>query len=393
MDNNFVRPTEIILLENSSETALDIIEELYGKGFYCNIYICETIEKLISIIFRQEEFINFTRPEIILINEQLYVENKSKIDDKIKYNNDFRDIKVISYSAGEEKINEDSLEWPISLDKVRKAMGNQYVFTLSKDIINKDIENEEIKILVIEDNPRDLRLMKEYFSEIDDMNIDILQSETLKDGIDILKKGKIDIVFLDLNISDSSGFDTYVKIKDLGLMVPIIVLTGLDDKETALKAIQEGAQEYILKDNIDSSVLKKAIRYSIERNKVIKEFELNTQYAVKKKKNLEQLMNAVNIGIIAVNRYDKIEYANFTAGKLLGIDNNEMLGRNIMIRYELNEELRVKYNMAEYKTFASPVLWDEEPAVCIIVEKIISDSGYNILENKIDAVIAILNNR
>jgi hypothetical protein len=103
MSDNIVRPTEIILFENSRKQRLTLLKSFIGKGFYCDIYICESIDKLISIVFRKEEYINFARPEIILINEQLYIENQGNIDEKKKIYADL-EIKNNFESTGEIKI-------------------------------------------------------------------------------------------------------------------------------------------------------------------------------------------------------------------------------------------------------------------------------------------------
>jgi DNA-binding NtrC family response regulator len=91
--------------------------------------------------------------------------------------------------------------------------------------------------------------------------------------LECLAAGDIDIVLLDLSLPDSLGLDTFTRVYDKAPCLPIIVLTGLDDEELAAKAVREGAQDYIIKGQVDSNLLARAIRYAIERKRAEKERE------------------------------------------------------------------------------------------------------------------------
>jgi DNA-binding response OmpR family regulator len=123
------------------------------------------------------------------------------------------------------------------------------------------------KVLLVEDNPGDARLMKEMLLEVGATNIDLETVETLKDGIDLLADEDFDLVLLDLTLPDSSGFDTFLTMNEHAPSVAIIVMTGLDDETIALRAMREGAQDYLVKGKTDGTLLVKAIRYGIERQK------------------------------------------------------------------------------------------------------------------------------
>ncbi|MFZ0544783.1 MAG: diguanylate cyclase, partial [Candidatus Promineifilaceae bacterium] len=79
---------------------------------------------------------------------------------------------------------------------------------------------------------------------------------------------KIDLVLLDLNLSDSQGFDTFRQIQNLRADIPVILLTGTNNEEIALKAIQEGAQDFLVKGEVDAKLLVRSIRYAIERHQM-----------------------------------------------------------------------------------------------------------------------------
>jgi len=124
----------------------------------------------------------------------------------------------------------------------------------------------EIKILLIEDNPADARLIKESFLDTHD-NFHPDWRESLSAGIAFLEETDVDAILVDLNLPDSRGLETFTKINEKFSEKPIIVLTGLNDKEMAYRAVREGAQDYLVKDEVNGALLGRCIRYSIERKK------------------------------------------------------------------------------------------------------------------------------
>jgi CheY-like chemotaxis protein len=128
-------------------------------------------------------------------------------------------------------------------------------------------------LLIVEDNPADVLLIKEQLSEAPQKHYDIAVDETLADAIERLKKNDIDVVLLDLSLPDSSGLDTVRTLITRYPNVVIIVLTGLQDEQVALQAVRYGAQDYIEKNQITSTLLNRSISYSIERKKALQEKE------------------------------------------------------------------------------------------------------------------------
>jgi len=123
-----------------------------------------------------------------------------------------------------------------------------------------------IKVLLIEDNPGDARLIAEMLGE-GKWKFALETSGLLSAGMDRVKKNELDLVLLDLNLPDSQGLDTFVKAREKCAGVPIIVLTGTGDEEMALEAVRLGAQDYLVKGQVSPEVLVPAIRYAIERKK------------------------------------------------------------------------------------------------------------------------------
>lgn len=127
------------------------------------------------------------------------------------------------------------------------------------------MEDRQIKVLLIEDNPGDARLIEEMLSEVDGTLFDMENVSRLSDGLTRIRKGGIDAVLLDLGLPDSAGLDTFGKVQDQAPEVPIVVLTGLDDTELALEGVRMGAQDYLVKGRADGDLLARTLRYAIER--------------------------------------------------------------------------------------------------------------------------------
>jgi DNA-binding response OmpR family regulator len=139
------------------------------------------------------------------------------------------------------------------------------------------MKNKNPEILIVEDNPGDVRLLRELFAE-SNTGCQVSVSETLSEAIAKLEAAVFDIVLLDLSLPDSHGLDTYTKLRDHGADVPIVILTGLNDQEIGTRAVGEGAQDFLVKGHFDSGLLVRAVRYAIERNKLrLRMLELQDQ--------------------------------------------------------------------------------------------------------------------
>lgn len=127
-----------------------------------------------------------------------------------------------------------------------------------------------VKILIVEDNFADYKIVGYFLDNapksIFDGEYELSHADYLSAGISMLDQGHFDIVILDLNLPDENGMESLrrvLKATDL----PIIVMTGINDMETAYAAIKDGAEDYIVKESLDSNDLAKSIHYALERSK------------------------------------------------------------------------------------------------------------------------------
>jgi len=129
------------------------------------------------------------------------------------------------------------------------------------------MSNKAVKVLLIEDNPGYSRLIREILAEAKGSPFELECADRLATGLACLAQGRIDVVLLDLGLPDSQGLSTLVKVQAEASTVPVVVLTGLDDETLAVDAVQEGAQDYLVKGQVDSSLLRHSILYAIERKR------------------------------------------------------------------------------------------------------------------------------
>lgn len=131
-----------------------------------------------------------------------------------------------------------------------------------------------IHILLVEDNPGDAELLKELLSEERNPAFSITITQRLADSESYLRQEKFDAILLDLGLPDSSGMDTLMAVRSVS-SIPIIILTGLADEEFAVQAIKAGADDYLVKAQINRLLVARTIRYAIERKRSEDEFKIS----------------------------------------------------------------------------------------------------------------------
>ena len=128
------------------------------------------------------------------------------------------------------------------------------------------MDNEKTTVLLIEDNPGDARLIQEYISESGSDIFRLEHVERLSLGLERLARGDIGVILLDLSLPDSQGLEGLNKVLAQAPEVPVVVLSGIKDEAIAIKAVHEGAQDYLVKGSIDGTLLVRLLRHAIERH-------------------------------------------------------------------------------------------------------------------------------
>ena len=147
------------------------------------------------------------------------------------------------------------------------------------------MDQQSMKVLLVEDNPGDARLLREMFNARISQSIAVTHVETMAEAESYVARHAIDVFVLDLGLPDAQGLGAVRRAHVAAPHIPLVVLTGLDDEALAARALQSGAQDYLIKGQIETPGVMRAVRYAIERK--IMEIELNNEVAELKRTEAE----------------------------------------------------------------------------------------------------------
>ena len=135
-----------------------------------------------------------------------------------------------------------------------------------------------IKALLVEDNDVDAQLTQDLLSEWSVEEFRITRVKTLGEGLALLSRERFDAVLLDLSLPDAFGLPTVRQVHATSPTIPVVVLSGVSDQNLALQAVQQGAQDYLVKGQGHPELLARAVRYAIERKRSEEHLTYLAQY-------------------------------------------------------------------------------------------------------------------
>jgi diguanylate cyclase (GGDEF)-like protein/PAS domain S-box-containing protein len=183
------------------------------------------------------------------------------------------------------------------------------------------MSKKSIKILLlVEDNPGDARLLREMFDEQGSHNTELTHVECVSEAEKHLADGAFDIIVLDLGLPDAKGLGAVRRTHAAAPRVPLVVLTGLDDESLAAQALQEGAQDYLIKGQIDARGLLRALRYAIERKTM-------EEALFVEKERAQVTLNSIGDAVVCTDISGNITFLNLVAQKMTGWSLQEATSR------------------------------------------------------------------
>ncbi|MFZ5831067.1 MAG: PP2C family protein-serine/threonine phosphatase [Planctomycetota bacterium] len=129
------------------------------------------------------------------------------------------------------------------------------------------MDSDTIRILLVEDDPDDVWLIRHLLGDRWEVPYELVHVDHLAAAIEVCSEATFDVVLVDLSLPDSRGLDTFRAIQHYVRRVPIVVLSGHDSQDIAVRAVQEGAEDYLVKGQVNDLVLARSIRYAIERHR------------------------------------------------------------------------------------------------------------------------------
>jgi signal transduction histidine kinase len=130
------------------------------------------------------------------------------------------------------------------------------------------VESPPLNILLVEDNPADARLTLELLLEAGELRFELTTLTRLADAVERVRQESFDVVLLDLTLLDVAGLETVTRFHSVAPRLPIVVLSGISDNTTAVDALANGAQDYLVKGQGDGLLMSRALRYAIERKRI-----------------------------------------------------------------------------------------------------------------------------
>jgi len=181
------------------------------------------------------------------------------------------------------------------------------------------MKKNAVQVLLVEDNAGDVRLLREMFGKERPGSFELTHFVRMGDAETHLRKGGVDIALVDMGLPDEHGLDTVRRSLAAAPDVPVIVLTGLEDEALAAEAMKEGAQDYLIKGQIENRALPRALRHAIERHQLgrrLRDLQFYTRSLIES--NINALMTTDPDGIVTdINKQ---------AETLTGYARDELLG-------------------------------------------------------------------
>ncbi len=175
-------------------------------------------------------------------------------------------------------------------------------------------------LLLVEDNEGDARLLREMFKEQIPLNTELTHVASMVEAEQHLANSTVDLILLDLGLPDAQGLGAVRRARAIAPRVPLVVLTGLDDEVLAGQALHEGAQDYLVKGQIETRGLFRALRYAVER-KVMEEV------LFVEKERAQVTLNCIGDAVASTDISGKITFLNLVAEKMTGWSCQDAAGR------------------------------------------------------------------
>jgi diguanylate cyclase (GGDEF)-like protein/PAS domain S-box-containing protein len=234
-------------------------------------------------------------------------------------------------------------------------------------------------VLLIEDNPGDARLLREMVNEHESQKTELVHVNSMCDAEVLLAKRAFDIVLLDLGLPDAQGLDAVRRAHVAAPRVPLLVLTGLDDESLAAHSLQEGAQDYLIKGQIETRSLFRSLRYAVERK--------NMEDALFAEKERAQVtLNCIGDAVVCTDVVGNITFLNLVAEKMTGWTLPEAAGRSMAEIFRTMDTSSVDHSETTSEHAILQIRAVHLPSSCILIRR----DGFEI---PIEDSIAPINNR
>ncbi len=252
--------------------------------------------------------------------------------------------------------------------------------------MNEPKKISKLEILIIEDNKADLDLINILLAESinSSFNYDLTSAKTLKKGFSLLNKKKFDIILLDLFLPDSEGLESLRQTYKRETNIPIIVLTGLNDVNLGRKAVRLGAQDYLVKGDINENQLIQSIFHSIERKDTIQIKQKLANNLKAKESRLRKIIEMNADAILIINENGKVRFINPAAKRMFGREENDFINQYFGYPIPGDDKVEIEIiqkngNIKYAEMKLVKIQWEEEDAHLLSLRDITEHRKFEML--------------
>lgn len=231
------------------------------------------------------------------------------------------------------------------------------------------MERDEIHVLLIEDDEEDAMLIGEMLAEVEPIRFRLDHVRRLADGLQRLERGGVDVVLLDLGLPDSWGLGSVDSILSQSPDTPVVVLTLLGDEETPLRAVQRGAQDYLVKGEFRGELLARCLRHAIERQRAQETVRAQSDALAAGRERLAAILDALPDAVLVVGEDGVVRFANAAAESLLGGGERGLVGRALDLPLEpgADEVSLPGAPPRRARVRRAALTWDDRPARLVVL--------------------------
>lgn len=201
---------------------------------------------------------------------------------------------------------------------------------------------EVCEVLLVEDNPRDVFVMREIVADSRQITFELTHEASLAAAIGRLRTQRFDLVLLDLTLPDSSGYSTFTQLREACRNTPLILMTAVNDEEIAARAVREGAQDYLVKGSLTCDLVLRAMRHALERSRAEGALRESHDRYESLQNRYQAILRSVPSGICMLTPLWRISFANLAMTRLLcperECQSSDLVGTELSIFFSSIEE-------------------------------------------------------
>jgi diguanylate cyclase (GGDEF)-like protein/PAS domain S-box-containing protein len=345
----------VLLVEDSPGDVRLTLEAFSDAATVIDLRVAADGVDAMAFLRREGAHADAPRPDLILLDLHLPKKNGRQVLAEIKQDDDLKTIPTVILTTSSADADIEAVYQlrgellPNQAGRVRcvRWPGQEHQrFLADKGQTAADTirMRKSIKIvLLVEDNPGDARLMREVYNEHGPPDTELIHVASMNEAETYLVEHPVDIVLLDVGLSDARGLETVRRARIAAPHVALVVLTGLDDESLAAQSLQEGAQDYLVKGqsntNGSSHGLLRALRYAIERKAL-------EEALFVEKERAQVTLNSIGDAVICTDIAGNVNFLNVVAEKLTGWTRQAAAGQPMAEVFRVLDDGEVTSNLA-----------------------------------------------